>query len=403
MDVERDFVETVSETYQHLYDFVYLRNHPLAEHLPQKPPNSSKERGWQFHNLLLDVIEALNPGANVPPYSREWRRHRLMVMRYIDGFDPQQVANELAISRRQYYREHAAAIEAAAVTLRQRLEVEMASESDDLLQEEVARITQHEHVAEIGAVIEGVLPLLRGIMADHELEIEIDAPETLPTVLVGHSLLRHVILGLLGYVVEQIQASTLRLSVEAANNQVVLVVSFERDMPEPNPATHERLEPLREMLRLNNATLESPHPTDALGWFKLILPAHYQATVLVVDDNEDMLALYERYLIPNHYRVFGAHDATNALVLARAQQPSVIMLDLMMPGQDGWEILRSLNIQPETQQIPVVVCSVLKQRELALALGAVGFLEKPITEASLLAAVRAVTHRNDNPDVSTNR
>jgi CheY-like chemotaxis protein len=62
----------------------------------------------------------------------------------------------------------------------------------------------------------------------------------------------------------------------------------------------------------------------------------------------------------------------------------------MMPKQDGWHVLQTLLNQPDTSRIPVIVCSVLKQKELALSLGATAFVEKPITEQALLSALDAL-------------
>ena len=62
----------------------------------------------------------------------------------------------------------------------------------------------------------------------------------------------------------------------------------------------------------------------------------------------------------------------------------------MMPDQDGWDTLQILTNQDETQQIPVIVCTVLSAKELALSLGATLFLEKPVTQQSLLLALRSI-------------
>ena len=109
-----------------------------------------------------------------------------------------------------------------------------------------------------------------------------------------------------------------------------------------------------------------------------------------MDDNEDVVALFQRYLISHHYRIITAHTAQEALAQARHLQPYAITLDLMMPDQDGWDLLQTLLNQPDTQRIPIIVCTVLKQKALALSLGAAAFLEKPVTEQELLAALRAL-------------
>ena len=65
-------------------------------------------------------------------------------------------------------------------------------------------------------------------------------------------------------------------------------------------------------------------------------------------------------------------------------QPGVIMLDVMMPGQDGWTLLGQLREHPETQSIPVIVCSILSQEQFALALGAADFIRKPVNRQIFL-------------------
>ena len=72
-----------------------------------------------------------------------------------------------------------------------------------------------------------------------------------------------------------------------------------------------------------------------------------------------------------------------------------MLLDVLMPQEDGWDILQSLKTLPETASIPVVICSVLSQPHLALALGAAEVLRKPISEETLLATVKKVLALED--------
>src|SRR5579884_246970 len=120
---------------------------------------------------------------------------------------------------------------------------------------------------------------------------------------------------------------------------------------------------------------------------QLTLPTAETPVVLVVDDNADVLSLFRRYL----GTLYDVHPATNgeqALRLAGQVHPDVITLDVMMPSQDGWEVLQMLKNDPSTAHIPVVVCSVLRERELALSLGAAEFLAKPVTAEHLRAALQ---------------
>jgi CheY-like chemotaxis protein len=115
-----------------------------------------------------------------------------------------------------------------------------------------------------------------------------------------------------------------------------------------------------------------------------------QHTVLVIDDNEDILTLFHRYLSLHHYQVVTASSAAEALSLAQQLQPFAITLDLMMPDQDGWDLLQTFLNHPGISATPIIVCSVLRQKELALSLGATAFLEKPVSEEALLAVLAAL-------------
>jgi len=113
-------------------------------------------------------------------------------------------------------------------------------------------------------------------------------------------------------------------------------------------------------------------------------------TVLIVDDNEDVLRLFQGYVCAHGFEVVTTQAANDARDKARRLQPYCIVLDLMMPDHDGWELLQVLLSDTETWMIPVLVCSVLKQKELALSLGAAAYLEKPVTAQILLSALDAL-------------
>jgi len=86
--------------------------------------------------------------------------------------------------------------------------------------------------------------------------------------------------------------------------------------------------------------------------------------------------------------VIQAVSGTRAVALARELHPAVIILDVMIPSQDGWEILERLRADPETRGTPVVICSVLPEQTLALSLGVDQFLPKPVSRSALLAILQ---------------
>jgi len=117
-------------------------------------------------------------------------------------------------------------------------------------------------------------------------------------------------------------------------------------------------------------------------------PTAVAATVLVVDDDRATRELISRGLVREGFRAITAATGEEALRLARSQRPDVISLDVLMPGMDGWTVLRSLKADPITASIPVVMVSMLDDREIGFALGAADYLTKPFDRERLVASMR---------------
>ena len=122
-------------------------------------------------------------------------------------------------------------------------------------------------------------------------------------------------------------------------------------------------------------------------WLAATLPSPRRPTVLVVDDNPDVALVLRRYLESADLEVVAIDRGELAVERARELRPVAIALDVMMAGQDGWETLQQLKNHPQTHQIPVLVCSVLREPELARFLGAAALLPKPLTRPDLLGAL----------------
>lgn len=399
MTTKEEFCDLVGNAYQVLYDFVRLRNHPLTTLLFANSMLDPKERGWQMHHRLLETIEELDPGPTAPPFSKAWRRYRLMVLRYVEGTEPQIVADQLAISRRQFYREHTAAIETISELLwtqhnrasppPQAVTTQIPStDHAQAMQRELVRISQHDSYANVQEVIEGVLAILEKVLVRHQIDVMMHLDDDLPVASIGQNVLRQVVLGALGFLVEQGTQFQLHISAHADDStmSVEMVAHGIAHFPAAESA-QVQLDFLRDMLQLGHAHITMHHSEAPAIGYMLGLPIDYLWTVLAVDDNEDALALYRRCLVPNRYRVVTTNSAPAVTRMARDIQPDVIILDLMMPEHDGWDVLQQLSNQPATENIPIMICSVIKQKELALTLGAAAYLTKPFTEHTLLAAL----------------
>jgi two-component system cell cycle response regulator len=118
------------------------------------------------------------------------------------------------------------------------------------------------------------------------------------------------------------------------------------------------------------------------------------ARVLVVDDIEANVRLLQAKLEVEYYEVLTAPEGQTALEKAALEQPDIILLDVMMPGMDGFEVCRRLKANPATHHIPVVLVTALdgrRDRLTGLESGADDFLTKPIDDVALFARVRSLT------------
>jgi two-component system cell cycle response regulator len=118
------------------------------------------------------------------------------------------------------------------------------------------------------------------------------------------------------------------------------------------------------------------------------------ARILVVDDIEANVRLLEAKLSAEYYEVMSATDGVTALAMAAAEKPDIVLLDVMMPGMDGFQVCRRLKEDAATRHIPVVLITALDGRSdriAGLEAGADEFLTKPIDDVVLFARVRSLT------------
>jgi len=117
--------------------------------------------------------------------------------------------------------------------------------------------------------------------------------------------------------------------------------------------------------------------------------------VLAIDDDPNVVYLLQENLADAGYTVIGAASGQDGLVKARDLQPRAITLDIMMPGTDGWQVLHALKTDPQTRDIPVVLISIVDQKELGFRLGATDYIVKPFEREALIGALARIAPDNE--------
>lgn len=138
-----------------------------------------------------------------------------------------------------------------------------------------------------------------------------------------------------------------------------------------------------------NILMSKPKPTSD--------PIPTSRPILVVDDDRKIVALVRAYLEREGYHVITANDGREALRLARAENPALIVLDLMLPEVDGLEVMRLLRADSQVPVLMLTARSSLPERIIGLERGADDYLPKPFSPAELVVRVKAVLRRVSQP------
>jgi CheY-like chemotaxis protein len=134
--------------------------------------------------------------------------------------------------------------------------------------------------------------------------------------------------------------------------------------------------------------LEESPPEPEL---KISPEINQQPIILAVDDDPQVLKLYERYLRNKPMELVGLSDSMQAVSQAKELQPFAILLDVLMPEKDGWRVISELKENPYTTHIPIIICSIVDDKYKANSLDVAGYLTKPILEKDLLDALETLS------------
>lgn len=395
-----EFVEQVKQALAHLYDFSYLQRHPLARLAGLSCENPHDLPGQRLRRQIISAIEALDPGQGVGFRSPRARVYNLLNLRYLEDVGIQEAAHEVGISERQAYRDlqHGAEIVAAILWARcSGPEGAAAADAEGIspspvpepelssIQAELARLELRPSPVDACSLLEYARSAVEPLALGRGIALEMDMPEQPVIVLADPAVARQVVVNTLSQTIEQAQSGELLIQLLGTQEQATICFYYHpRSGVAKAAVVSHVLVQLVERLGWTAAQTDQPNGTRGVC---LTMPVHGR-TVLVIDDNEGLVALMRRYLSDQASRVVAAVEGSEGLRLAQELQPDAIVLDVMMPEMDGWQVLQRLTTHPRTAHIPVIVCTVFKSPQLAYSLGASAFLAKPVTRDDVLSALR---------------
>jgi GAF domain-containing protein/DNA-binding response OmpR family regulator len=271
---------------------------------------------------------------------------------------------------------------------------------------------------DLADLINSAMSTAVGLTKDKPIKLERSIPDNLPQVRADPTRIRQVLINFLSNAAKFTDEGTIRIS---ANVQIGIYgkpevrvsvtdsgpgISKEDQANLFQPFSQVDASPTRKVggtglglsisrmlieLHKGRIGVESDTGQGSTFYFTLPLPYiepeiedGYSRDVLVIDDDAQIIKLYERYLQETGYRVIPLMDPFQAVAAARELKPYAITLDVMMPGRDGWQVLEELKADPETRQIPVIICSIVEDQEKGFNLGAVDYLSKPILMEDLV-------------------
>jgi CheY-like chemotaxis protein len=140
---------------------------------------------------------------------------------------------------------------------------------------------------------------------------------------------------------------------------------------------------------------ERPSPTRPMAVNPTVRDAGGGAEILVVDDDPTVRELMQRFLEREGFNVITAASGLEGLARAREAHPAAITLDVVMPDVDGWTVLAALKGDPTLADIPVILATIVDEKQRGLSLGATDYLVKPIDRDRLVAILRERCGRAD--------
>jgi CheY-like chemotaxis protein len=386
------FETLIKDALNNLFDFAILETHPLLSNGITIPTGYSGSKGVYVKKVLLAAVETLKPAdKSYDINTTEWRVYIVLLNRYLEGMNSIDVAKLLAMSERQYRRYQKKAIQSVALLIWNRFFLSKSDAAVEKTQESSQsefNIFREEII--LADIIIGLQSLLATRLSEERVTFKIQEEGITATIESDRVILRQILIEIVNTL---LNFKTRQLTFEIHQIEEKIALSIRSTIPFDEGPIFE----VRENDQENNIwfwlnklglTLERINdPITNQTVIRIFFNKNEQKKILIIDDQEPAIRLFTRYLSRSNVKIIGFSKPEIVLYKVKEVQPDLIILDIMMPKMDGWEVLQSLKLDEQTKTIPVIICSAWGEHELAKSLGAVDFLRKPVTQRDLLVTI----------------
>jgi CheY-like chemotaxis protein len=396
------FESELGNALQHLYDPDYM---PSPIFFALTGCSSSGGPG-PVQAVLLETIEGLKPAPEIPLGSRSHRDYDVLYHHFALKLTQEETAQALHMSVRTVQRAQREATHAMAMLLWQGSSAQtkraaQASEPTTAVSTTAAdwrsqaereleslRESAPDRVTDVAQVLGGLLELESALTAGAGITLQVGHVQPNLVAAVHPSALRQTLIAAVRQLAGHISSGPITIYAGLLDAEVRITLTGTMDAEQE--ITNGDL--VQSILLPKGGRIETA-VEDRQVFLYIHAPSTGQVTVLAVDDNPDMLHFYRRCTAGTRYHVIQATGGREAMAHIQAHPPDIILLDVMLPDVDGWKLLMQLHEDPTTRAIPIIICSVIREEDLAYSLGAALYLSKPVQPHHLTEALDQVRPR----------
>ena len=394
-----EFQNDVKDILNHLSDPAYLENHNLLNLFYAGDEAPISVRMHSLRETIQKSINFLQPPEGTPSNATEWRCYKILTFRYFQLKEWHVIEEELGLSQRQVQRDlkkgldalisilwdhHSSQTQAADQTEPESGE-EVETYDQELIKEELKNWEISYDLINLSQILEQALQLCKSLLnTEFHERLDMKDVDSALNVMVDQVLTKQGLYKIFSMIGDSTETLNVQIKTRKLND-FFYELAFTFNTSNIHTSDHWSIAQLFFTIQgLRHHFTEK----DGLTEISVILPVKKQISCLVIDDVESVRRLIERMLGSYGIQVFGADNYTNALNLIQLVKPDFILLDILMPKMDGWQMIKNLKSNPQTAEIPVIICSVLFEPELSQAVKAAAYIRKPINRLELIKTLQ---------------